>query len=208
MHRELVKELTLAIQVKKHEKAIKIVCLLGKAATQLRSFPVFLKHFIKLPTTTRGRSMEDCRLRTAWTLRGTVSWHEKAKHFIKLPVTYCGLRTAWTLRETVSWHEKAKHFIKLPVTYCRLRTAWTLRGTVSWHEKAKHFIKLPVTYCGLRTAWTLRGTVSWHEKAVRIVGVIGKVCHPKSFKWEANQNGPPYWQSCITFQTLHKNPSH
>ena len=60
MHRELVKELTLAIQSKKNmEKAIKIVCLLGKAAAQLRSFPVFFKHFIKLPTSTRGRSVED-----------------------------------------------------------------------------------------------------------------------------------------------------
>ena len=43
MDGELVKELTLAVQINKHEKAAKIVELIGKAAAQLRSFPVFFK---------------------------------------------------------------------------------------------------------------------------------------------------------------------
>ena len=59
MHSELVKELTLAVQNDEHEKATKIVCLLGKAASQIKSFPVFFKHFIQVPTSTRGRSVED-----------------------------------------------------------------------------------------------------------------------------------------------------
>ena len=66
-HTELVKELTLAVQNNEHEKAVKIahekavqmVEVIGKAAAQLRSFPVFFKHFINPPTTTRGRSVED-----------------------------------------------------------------------------------------------------------------------------------------------------
>ena len=59
MDGELVKELTLAVQINKHEKAAKIVELIGKAAAQLRSFPVFFKRTINPPTTTRGRSVED-----------------------------------------------------------------------------------------------------------------------------------------------------
>ena len=54
----MYRELTLAAQ-NEHEKAIKIVHHLGKAATQVHSVPIFLKQFIKPPTTTRGRSMED-----------------------------------------------------------------------------------------------------------------------------------------------------
>ena len=56
MHRELVRELTLAVQSQSIKKAIKLVSLLGKAASQILSYPVFLRHFINPPTTTRGRS--------------------------------------------------------------------------------------------------------------------------------------------------------
>ena len=58
-HTELVKQLTLAVQNNEQEKAVKMVEVIGKAAAQLRSFPVFFKHFINPPTTTRGRSVED-----------------------------------------------------------------------------------------------------------------------------------------------------
>ena len=39
MHKELVRELTLAVHT--DEKAIKMVSLLGKAAAQIHSFPIF-----------------------------------------------------------------------------------------------------------------------------------------------------------------------
>ena len=42
-----------------HEEAVKMVEVIGKAAAQLRSFPVFFKHTINPPTTTCGRSVED-----------------------------------------------------------------------------------------------------------------------------------------------------
>ena len=57
MHKELVRELTLAVHT--DEKAITMVSLLGKAAAQIHSFPIFFWHFIKEPTTTRARSVED-----------------------------------------------------------------------------------------------------------------------------------------------------
>ena len=58
MHKELVRELTLAVHTD-NEKVIKMVSLLGKAAVQIHSFPIFFRHFIKEPTTTRARSVED-----------------------------------------------------------------------------------------------------------------------------------------------------
>ena len=59
MHRELVKELTLEVQNQQQQKAVKTVRTLGKAASQIKSFPVFFKNFIQEPITTRGRSVED-----------------------------------------------------------------------------------------------------------------------------------------------------
>ena len=38
---------------------MKLVSLLGKEASQIKSFPVFFKHFIQVPTSTRSRSVED-----------------------------------------------------------------------------------------------------------------------------------------------------
>ena len=58
LHRELVRELTLAIHTD-NEKAIKMVSLLGKAAAQIHSFPVFIRNFVKVPTSTRNRSVEE-----------------------------------------------------------------------------------------------------------------------------------------------------
>ena len=44
LHRELVRELTLAVQSQSIKKAIKMLSLLGKAASQILSYPVFFRH--------------------------------------------------------------------------------------------------------------------------------------------------------------------
>ena len=59
MHRELVRELTLAVHTD-NEKVIKMVSLLGKAAAQIHSFPVFIRNFKNYLIIIDGRKYPHC----------------------------------------------------------------------------------------------------------------------------------------------------
>ena len=59
LHSELVRELVLQVQSCQNQNAVTTINILGKVASQIQSFPVFFRNFIKEPTTTRGRSVED-----------------------------------------------------------------------------------------------------------------------------------------------------
>ena len=59
LHSELVRELVLDVQAHHKQNAVSTIAILGKAAPQIQSFPVFFRNFIKEPTTTRGWSVED-----------------------------------------------------------------------------------------------------------------------------------------------------
>ena len=59
LHSELVRELILEVQSGQNQNAVRTINILGKAASQIQSFPVFFRNFIKEPTTTPGQSVED-----------------------------------------------------------------------------------------------------------------------------------------------------
>ena len=59
LHSELVRELVLQVQSGQNQNAVRTINILGKAASQIQSFSVFFHNFIKEPTTTPGRSVED-----------------------------------------------------------------------------------------------------------------------------------------------------
>ena len=58
LHRELVKELTMQVQ-NNNRTAVRTIAIVGKAGAQIQSFPVFFRQFIRAPTTTRARLVED-----------------------------------------------------------------------------------------------------------------------------------------------------